>query len=157
MKQMTSILFYVEDELDSAALNRAVELAESAGVKLTLGAVVKPARSQVLFTRDSFDLDEVTLESVPRIVWSFKGALRRIAQKDEYPLVVTSVRYPTDTYDLRFRVVDVAGKERFRESKILLVSDEYPIEFSPRLSWARHRLPRGIYTVVLDLTEPEIS
>ncbi len=58
MQQIKNILLYLED-LDSAALTRAVEIASSAGAKLTLGAVVKPARSQVLFARSNFDLDEV--------------------------------------------------------------------------------------------------
>ena len=59
MKQINSILLYVDAELNPAALNRVVEIADSAGAKLTLGTVVKPARSQVMFARDDFDLDEV--------------------------------------------------------------------------------------------------
>ena len=59
MKQIKSILLYVDAELDPAILDRIVHIARTVGAKLTLAAVVEPARSQVLFTRGSLDLDEV--------------------------------------------------------------------------------------------------
>jgi len=59
MRQISNILAYVEGQPEITALNRAVATAKSAGAKLTLAAVVRPARSQVLFTRASFDLDKI--------------------------------------------------------------------------------------------------
>ena len=59
MKQITSILFYVDTELDPAILDRVVHIAKVVGARLTLAAVVKPARSQMLFTKCSLDLKEV--------------------------------------------------------------------------------------------------
>lgn len=59
MREISSILYYVEDEVDPAALNRFIKIAECAGARITLGMVVKSARSQVLCTRDSLDLDEI--------------------------------------------------------------------------------------------------
>jgi universal stress protein E len=53
------MLLYVDEEIEPAALDRAVHVTKSVSGKLTLAAVVKPSRSQVLITRDSFDLDEV--------------------------------------------------------------------------------------------------
>ena len=96
-------------------------------------------------------LDEIVLERVPRILWSFRAPLRQIHVEDEYPLTVTSVGYPTDTYDLRFTLVDDSGRALHREKKILLVSDEYPIEFSPRFEWRTLGLRRGLYWVVFHL------
>ncbi len=59
MKQINSMLLYVDAELDPAILDRVVHIAKVVGAKLTLAAVVKPSRSQVSFCGASLDLDEV--------------------------------------------------------------------------------------------------
>lgn len=59
MKQINSILLYVDGELDPAVLDRSVHIAQVVGAELTLASVVKPCRSQASFTGDSLDLDEV--------------------------------------------------------------------------------------------------
>lgn len=59
MKPLTNFLMYVEEELDSSVWNRVLDRAGRLGSKVTLAAVVKPARSQVLCARDSLDLDLV--------------------------------------------------------------------------------------------------
>ena len=59
MNPIKSILYYVEDEVDLAALGHVVEIARSTGARITVGTVVKPAHLQVLFTRDNFDVQEV--------------------------------------------------------------------------------------------------
>ena len=59
MKQIKSILLYVDAELDPALLDRVVHIANVAGAELTLAAVVEPARAQLLLTKSSLDLDEV--------------------------------------------------------------------------------------------------
>ena len=59
MKQIKSILYYVDESVDSTVVKRLVELAEAANATITLGSVVRPARSQVLLTRDTLDLEKV--------------------------------------------------------------------------------------------------
>jgi nucleotide-binding universal stress UspA family protein len=59
MKQIKSILLYVDAELDPAVLDRVVHIASVAGAKLTLAAVVEPAQSQISLTRGSQDLAKV--------------------------------------------------------------------------------------------------
>ncbi len=45
MKQVANILFYLEADLDAAALNRVAEVAKASGARLTLASVVEPAGS----------------------------------------------------------------------------------------------------------------
>jgi nucleotide-binding universal stress UspA family protein len=59
MKQIKSILLYVDAELDPALLNRVVHIARVVGAKLTLAAVVEPAQSQISLTRGSQDLAKI--------------------------------------------------------------------------------------------------
>ena len=59
MRQITNILAYIEQKPEITALNRAVAIAKSADAKLTLATVIRPAKSQVLFTRASFDLEKI--------------------------------------------------------------------------------------------------
>ena len=59
MKQIKSILLYVDAELDPAVLDRVVHIASVAGAKLTLAAVVEPAQSQISLTRGSQALAKV--------------------------------------------------------------------------------------------------
>ena len=59
MKPLTNFLMYVEEELDPSVWNRVLDRAGRLGSKLTLAAVVKPARSQVLCASGSLDLDLV--------------------------------------------------------------------------------------------------
>jgi universal stress protein E len=59
MKQIKSILLYVDTELDPALLDRVVHVASVVGAKVTLAAVVEPAQSQISLTRGSQDLANV--------------------------------------------------------------------------------------------------
>lgn len=59
MKRVTSLLFYLEDEPDSATLQRAVNVADSAGAKLTLVATVEPSGSHRRFATRGLDIDEI--------------------------------------------------------------------------------------------------
>lgn len=59
MNRIQSILYYVEEDVDLAALKRVVAIADAIKARITVGTVVRPARSQAVFTRDQFDVNEV--------------------------------------------------------------------------------------------------
>lgn len=59
MKSVTNMLFYLEDEFDSTLLKHAAKVARDAGARLTLAAVVEPARSHAPLERQGHDPDEV--------------------------------------------------------------------------------------------------
>ena len=59
MKRVTSLLFYLEDEPDSATLQRAAKIADSAGATLTLAATVEPAALYPRFAMGGLDIDEI--------------------------------------------------------------------------------------------------
>lgn len=59
MKQIKSILLYVDVEPDPAYLDRVLHIAKVVGAKLTLAAVVEPAQSQVCLSRGILDLDKI--------------------------------------------------------------------------------------------------
>jgi nucleotide-binding universal stress UspA family protein len=59
MVKLENILFLIEDEVDLAILGRAANVAEVYGARLTVTAVVPPARSQALLSRHGLDLEEL--------------------------------------------------------------------------------------------------
>ena len=65
MNPVRNILFYLEDELDIAALEHVAKVAQGAGAQLTLAAVVQPARSHGPIAKrghDFADLERLLIE-----------------------------------------------------------------------------------------------
>jgi len=77
MRQITNILAYFEEQPDSAGLDRCVEVARKTQAKLTLATVVKPAKSQILFAREGFDVDKIEQLLVQERQRQFEEAVDR--------------------------------------------------------------------------------
>jgi len=59
MMRVTNILFFLDEEPASEVLDRVGKVAEGAGAKVTLAAVVEPARSHAPFAKRGLDPDKV--------------------------------------------------------------------------------------------------
>ena len=59
MPKLQHILYFVEDEPRSQGVQRLLDVAAQYGAKLTVAAVVPPARGQVLLSRPGLDLSEI--------------------------------------------------------------------------------------------------
>ena len=102
MKQMRSILFYVDAEADPAILDRVLHIAKVVGAKLTLAAVVKPARSQILLTKGCLDLDEVERLLVEDRQRQLDEAANTI---DDHDVTITTRVFLGDPVDAIIRAV----------------------------------------------------
>ena len=102
MKQIKSILLYVDDAPDPTLLDRFVHIAKAVGAKLTLAAVVRPARSQVLFTRGSLDLGELERLLVEDQQRRLDAAASSI---DDHAVTITTRVFLGDPVDAIIRAV----------------------------------------------------
>ena len=86
MKTLENILLFVDDEPDLDILERALNVAEVYGAKLTVAAVVPPARSQVVLSRPGIDFGE--LEQL--LADDSRSQLEEAVEKVERPGVETN-------------------------------------------------------------------
>lgn len=104
-----------------------------------------------------FGLDNLLVETVPRVGVAWKDTSRRIESAEKQPLDLKSFGLPAydDPYQLHIEILDRFEQPVHVEDKQLLVNEQYPIDYSPRFSWKSMALPRGIYHLVMTLKSPK--
>lgn len=98
-------------------------------------------------------LDDLVLEQRPRLGLAWQRALRRVDPRDEQPLTLRShgLAGAADPYRLQLAVKGADGRRVWDQSTELLITDAYPMDYTPRVAWSALQLARGLYTLEVTL------
>ncbi|MEM7165917.1 MAG: hypothetical protein AAF581_10655 [Planctomycetota bacterium] len=102
-------------------------------------------------------LDEIVVETLPRVGVVWNGASRRIDVTDESPFDLKSFALPSaeEPYEMHLEILDRTGRRLHAEDRNFLITKEYPLDYSPRFSWDDLSISRGIYQLQMSLRSPQ--
>lgn len=101
-------------------------------------------------------LDAIQVETLPRLALEWKDTIARVAPTDEMPILVKSHGLPTsrESYRVEYQIDDASGLTVAHGEQPILVLEGKALEYTPRLSWRRWQLGRGVFTLHVRVRSP---